>query len=173
MSEMYGVIKCAYFNNLQRTAELNNRISERNIPSKPLQPHFGVRPVSTKYDMMSVVDRRAKSNVPITKQPIHSVSNNFNPGSAQAPWEGFARNINDESRLRNQFFALQRCENASFIPSSTSDMYEVNVGGRVEAQTHPKLFETDDLGYFNPNPNTNVVGHNIFHNSTRNQIKNI
>lgn len=170
---MYGVVNCVYYNNLQRSAELSERISERNIPSKPLQPQFSVRPVSTKYDMMSVVDRREKSSVPIKKQPLYNVNNTFNPGSAQAPWDGFATNINDESRLRNQFFALQRCENANYVPPSTSDMYQVNVGGRVEQQTHNRLFETDDLGYFNPNPDTEKVGYNIFNNCTREQIKNM
>ena len=170
---MYGVVKCMYYNNLQRSAELSERISERNIPSTPLQPNFSVRPVSTKYDMMSVVDRREKPSIPIKKQPIYSVNKSFNPGTAQAPWDGFATKINDESRLRNQYFALQRCDNARYIPPSTSDMYNVDVGGRMEQQTHKLLFETDDLGYFNPNPDTENVGHNIFNNCTREQIKNI
>lgn len=170
---MYGVVKCMYYNNLQRTAELNERISERNIPSTPLEPSFSVRPVSTKYDMMSVIDRREKSSIPIKKQSVYSVNKVFNPGTAQAPWDGFANRINDESRLRNQYFALQRCDNSVYIPPSTSDMYNVNVGGRIEKQTHKLLFKTDDLGYFNPNPDSDNVGNNIFNNCTREQIKNM
>ena len=173
MNEMYGVVNGAFFNNIERSVELSKRISQRNIPSKPLQAQFSVRPISTKYDIMSVVDGREKSSVSLKRHPVYNTSNTFNPGNAQGPWLGFATNVNDESKLRNQFFALQRCDNAAYIPSSKSDMYHVNVGGRMEVQSHPGLFENPDLGYFNPNPDNANVGHNIFNNSTRDQIKNV
>ena len=40
----------------------------------------------------------------------------------QAPWYGFTANINAESSLRNQFFALQDCDQGKYIPSTTSDL---------------------------------------------------
>ena len=172
-TKMYGVVEGAQFTNQRRSAELNERISVRNLPSAPLQQHFSIRPVSTKYDMMSIIDRRAKPSVPIQRVPTHNVATNFNPGTAQAPWEGFASNINDESTLRNQFFAIQNCEQAVYVPSSKSDLYEVKVGGRQEMQPHNGLFEEPDLAPFNPNPDMANVGHNMFHNNTREQVKNL
>ena len=40
-----------------RTEELNQRISSRNIPSNQLQAQFDIRPVSSKYAKMPIVDR--------------------------------------------------------------------------------------------------------------------
>lgn len=170
---LHGVEQGARLCNLQRSAELNKRISDRNLPSAPLQPQFSIRPVSTKYDLMSIIDRRVVPTVPIKRVPTHNVNGNFNPGNAQAPWEGFAANINDESTLRNQFFAIQNCDKAAYVPSSRSDMYDVKVGGRAEMQPHRDLFAEPELAPFNPNPYNAIVGHNLFHNSTREQIKNV
>lgn len=173
MTHMYGVIDGAYLNNVRRCAELNERICARNIPSSPLQPHFSSRPVSTKFDLMAVVDRHKESSVPLMNQPKHSVETVFNPGTAMAPWGCFAENINNESNLRNQFTALQKCDLSAYVPASTSDLYEISVKGRNEIQTHRGLFEEQRLASFDPNPNKKVVGHLLFNNDTRNQIKSV
>ena len=104
---MYGVIDGGMFCNLGRNSELSERMAQRNVPSAPLQPQFSLRPVSTKYALLPVVDRRAPASVPIKVEPTYSTRRIFNPGTAQAPWSGFATNVNKESELRDQFFALQ------------------------------------------------------------------
>ena len=173
-NKFHGVEEGLRLIHLKRTEELNQRITERNIPNVPLQPQFSIRPVSTKYDLMSVIDRREKPNVDIKGLPIHNVNTNFNPGNAQAPWEGFACNINDESTLRNQFSTIQNCDDDTvYVPSSKSDMYHVKVSGRQEQQSHEELFVKPELAPFNPNPNNLIVGHNLFNNFTRTQVKNI
>ena len=53
--------------------------------------------------------------MPIKCEPIFNPANTFNPGTANAPWSGFSTNINTESQLRNQFFALQRNDQAEYI----------------------------------------------------------
>lgn len=170
MSEMYGVINGVEICNLFRNEELNLRMSERNIPSNDLAPQFSMRPVSTKYALMPIVDIRPKSNVPINHLPTYNVQKTFNPGTAQAPWSGFSAKINDESALRNQFFALQNCPHTQYIPSTNSDMYKVHVSGKPVQQTHPNLFKTEQFDNFNPN--TCNTGYNLFNNCTRQQLKN-
>ena len=170
-SKMYGVIDGIYYCNQARTEELSRRMALRNIPSAPLQPQYTVRPVSTKYDMMSIIDRRPKSTVPLQSYPVYNIESTFNPGSAVAPWSGFATEVDDESRLRNEFFALQKCEQAEYVPSTKSDMYRVHVDATDAVQPYPDLFHKIDFAPFNPNIcNT---GHNIFDNCTRQQIKDI
>ena len=171
MSQLYGVVNGVYYCGMERTEQLSQRMAERNIPSATLQPQFSIRTVSTKYEMMPIFDRRPKAKVPIKREPTYSVGTTFNPGSAQAPWSGFASNINRESQLRNQFFALQRCEQPNYVPSTTSDMYQVQVAGRPEAQPFPGLFTEPDLAPFNPNVCN--LGRNIFDNCTRQQLKNV
>ena len=165
---MYGVVKGVYYNNIDSNEELNNRITERNVPSDKLQPQFSIRPVSTKYSMLPIFDRRADTTVPIERQPTYSINNVFNPGNAEAPWSGFASNINKESTLRNQFFALQKCGQSSYIPSSSSDMYNVVASGRSEVQPYPDLFKEQKFSKFNPN--TYDLGGDVFNNFTRTQL---
>lgn len=44
----------------ERTEELNQKISSRNIPSKELEPNFDFRPVMTKYSRFPMVDQKKK-----------------------------------------------------------------------------------------------------------------
>jgi hypothetical protein len=169
MNEMKGVVDGVYYCQMERTAQLSERMYERNIPSAVLQPSFSIRPVASKYELMPIYDRRAPVTVPIQKQPTYNVSTVFNPGSGVAPWSGFASNVNVESSLRNQFFALQNCEQSNYVPSTQSDMYHVSVGGRQEQQPFPNLFKTEQFEaktYMNGSTGTNV-----FSNHTRQQMK--
>ena len=169
---MYGVINGYKVCNMERNLELDNRIYERNIPSTPLQPSFSLRPVPTKYELLGIYDRRAPASVPMERFPVYSVSSTFNPGTAQAPWSGFATNINTESVLRNQFFALQNCEQAEYIPSSTSDMYQQS-GELASSNTLPNPFvHLQRQETFEPfNPNSCGLGGGLFMNHTRQQLK--
>ena len=49
--------------------ETNTRIYQRNLPSQLLQSYIDVRPVSTKYSLLPIVDPRAKPTVPYIAQP--------------------------------------------------------------------------------------------------------
>ena len=157
----------------ERTEELNYRISNRNVPSHPLQPQFGIRPLSTKYSMLPIFDRRPVPNVSIEVLPTYNIRETFNPGNAQsaAPWSGFASNINDESRLRNQFFAYQRGAGQScYIPSKYSNMYECKIPANDQVvQPYPSLFDKPTFEEFNPCPKDNGI--NLFNNFTRHQVR--
>lgn len=169
---MFGVVNGLYYCNLERTHELDNRMYDRNIPSAQLQTVVDMRPVSTKYDLMSVVDRRVIPTVPLVSQPSFNINNTFNPGNLKSPWSGYAVHVNDESRLRNQFFANQNNAHAHYIPSSDSDMYRVKVdGGIKDIQTHKQLFKTETFAPFDPSICN--IGNNIFNNYTRQQLKDL
>ena len=165
-----NIIKDVHICNQERTQELNDRIYNRNLPSSELQMHFAPRSVSTKYATMPIVNPRKKSVVPIKIQPTYQTTQTFNPGSA-GPWAGFASKVDDESKLRSQFFALQKCEQSEYVPSSTSDLYEVAVTSRPVTQTHPLLFQSNNMAPFNPNPCN--LGNNFLYNHTRQQVKDI
>lgn len=169
MNSMFGVINGLYTCNHERVDEINNRISDRNLPSTNLQPQYDIRPVPTKYGYMTILDQYKKTSVPLNTYTPYSTNNTFNPGTAQAPWNGFSNNVNTESTLRNQFFALQNCEQSEYIPSSTSDLYQTKVDYVPQKQSHPLLFDKPDLEPFNPN--TCNLGNNLFNNHTRYQLK--
>jgi hypothetical protein len=153
---------------------MNERIYDRNIPSHVLQPYLSVRPVETKYTVLPIVDPRAPINVPLKQQPIYNSERVFNPGNRMSPWSGYVANVNLESELRNQVFALQYCSQAVYVPSSSSDMYPhtFKLGDKQKYhQPFPDLFAKESFSPFNPNPQK--IGNELFQNHTRQQLKEI
>ena len=151
--------------------ENNTRIYDRNIPSQMLQPYIDVRPVMTKYSYFPIVDPRRKINVPLEQMPTYNVNKVFNPGNTHSPWSGFASNVNTESELRNQIYALQKCSQSVYVPKSNSDLYNYNFTPKSTAQTHSLLFQNQGFEQFNPNPDEKTVGADMFMNSTRVQVR--
>ena len=165
-----------HYINDDRVEALNERIALRNVPSSILQPQFSLRPVATKYALLPIVDRRAPNSVPLQCYPTFDVQHTFNPGTGAGPWCGFAKNVNNESLLRNQFAALQSAGQAYYIPPTTSDLYMSPLIPEVvtEEQPFPFLFEEPVLAPFNPNVHkAQGVGINLFDNCTRQQLKQI
>lgn len=168
---MFGVVNKLYICNQERARQLNDRISDRNIPSAPLQPQYSMRPVLSKYSVMPILDQRATPSVSMGSFPVFNPEQTFNPGNAQAPWSGFSSSVNTESILRNQVFALQNCERAYYVPSSKSDMYNVRVPEKYVEQPHPDLFNHQQ--FCNHNPNEHNLANKFFNNSTRTDVKNL
>jgi len=167
-----GVMEGGYYScNVERYQVLNDRIANRNIPSEYLQSSFSSRPVSTKYSKLPIVDQYKQANVPLVKAQPYNIGTTFNPGNAEAPWSGYASNVDVETILRNQVFALQKGDKSAYVPSSKSDLYNTEVVGRQEQQTFPGLFSPQTLQPFNPN--TYNLAQDVFNNSTRQQLKNV
>jgi hypothetical protein len=100
--------------------ELNKRLENRNTPSAPLQPMYDIRPVATKYTMFHTVDPKINSTESQYHYDPHKI---FNPGN-RAPVDYFIKNIDVESKLRSQFFAIQTSPQAVYIPELNSQLYE-------------------------------------------------
>ena len=167
------------FDNLSSSGRqniMNKRSYSRNIPSQPLQPYLDARPVLTKYSILPVVDPRKEIKTPLIQQSTFDLEQIFNPGNvtASAPWSGFASNINNESELRGQIFALQECSQAKYIPSSKSTLYNVQWQNSQEiSQPFPHLFKKETFAPTEPNPDANKIGFALFNNATRQQLKNL
>jgi hypothetical protein len=136
-----------------------------------LQPYLDVRPVMTKYTHFPIVEPRKSNSVPLTVQPTFSPHNVFNPGNTTSPWSGFASNVNVESELRNQIYALQKCSQSVYVPSSKSDLYNYGFTPKPTHQSHSLLFQNESFSQFNPNPDAKTVGTGMFFNSTRVQVR--
>jgi len=153
--------------------QTNERIYKRNIPSQMMQPYIDARPVITKYSYFPIVDPRKNISVPLRQFPAYDINKVFNPGNTMSPWSGFATNINKESELRNQIYAIQKCSQSVYIPSSKSDLYSYNFHTKTQPNAHELLFHNESFESFNPNPSTDICGSSIFYNNTRCQVKDI
>lgn len=171
--EILGVSKYALYGQEDRVEELNKRIGSRNNIEKKLEPNFDLRPTSTKYDHFPVLDKQ-----PTTKKQdyeTYKLSNQFYNGNARAPPSGYFSNIDLESNLRNQHFALQKGASQSvYVPTSESDMYKVKVPYVPSEQPHPTLFTQQKFSTdLHENLQNNKIGVDTFHNHTRTQLRNM
>lgn len=158
----------------QRQQTVYLRSAERNIPSQPLQPYLDARPVMTKYSILPIVDPRKPIETPLIQQATYTPEKIYNPGNDSGPWSGYASNINHESELRNQIFALQSCTQAAYIPSSKSSLYQVQFQNTNKPQQpFPGLFQNQQFCPTNPNSNPDKVGFALFNNATRQQTKDL
>ena len=164
----------AYTDNstLERQMITNMRTFERIIPSQPLQPYLDSRPASTKYSLLPVVDPRKEVNVPLIQRATYEQHSMYNPGDS-APWSGYASNVNDESLLRNQVYALQKCSQSVYIPSSKSNLYvHKTINSYPVEQPHKYLFK-DQTFSKKPFKHSEHIGYAMFNNATRCQLKNL
>jgi len=171
--KIYGVPEGIYYGQFDRTEELNDRLGSRHFPDIALQPNYTPRPVQTKYaHFPGMVNGSAKPPVPIIRHLDHVVELNFNPGSARAPPHGYLNNVDTETLLRNQAFALQHgADQGIYVPSSNSDLYKTTIVSRPGPQPHPDLFAKSQLtGRANPVEGTSI-GRDVFFNHTRTQLR--
>ena len=159
--------------NMERTQELSRRMNVRNYPSDKLPINIDPRAVQTKRVHFPILDARKKSNVNLENRGIFCSKRIFSPGDS-APYNGYANKINDESKLKNIIFPIQKGLQSKYIPNMTSDLYmnHRQIVGRNELNPYPNLFreevyKTEAPCYYEQ------VGTKTFHNNTKVQLKNI
>jgi hypothetical protein len=169
-----GVVQGCQYGQNERVDELNNRMSNRQFPDAPLEPNFTPRATPTKYSLFPIVNLRKPATEPIYQQEPYNQYNNFNPGTARAPPSGFLNNIDTETVLRNQTFALQKgAGQNAYVPTLNSELYNVKVVSQPGEQTHPLLFSRPDFtNRVHPNLEQNNIGRDNFFNHTRTQLRN-
>lgn len=97
---------------------------------------------------------------------------NFNPGTAKAPVCGYIRNVDVETVLRNQTFALQRADQNVYVPTKDSELYNVRIISKPSEQPHPLLFTKNEFNNNIHNEN-DKIGKDYFYNHTRTQLRNL
>ena len=140
---------------MDRVDELNNRIHSRHFGTNFLEPVFDPRPVNTRGGMMPIISTQKEPTVEYFNYELYDSEKMFTDATKKPPYRGFSSRINDESELRNQFFALQRSEKGTYVPSSKSDLYSVdvpsqNIQGDDLKHQHRGLFKEEEFSSFNP-----------------------
>jgi hypothetical protein len=172
-NKMYGVVQGVSYGQQERVDELNDRISSRHFPDMPLQPNYDPRPVPTKYSLFPIVDRKKPVKEVALPYPSYS-TNYFNPGTAKGPTSGFFSNVDTETILRNQTFALQHTDQSVYVPSSSSDLYKVDIVSKPVEQPYPLLFSRFAFDHkVHPNNESGNIGNETFFNHTRTQLRNM
>jgi hypothetical protein len=171
-----GLVDGLYYKTDVLVDRINDRAYSRNFPDSPLQPYFTPRATPTRYSHFPITNLRTEPSVPLIPYPEYSVEYNFNPGNApRGPGNGFFSNVDRESVLRNQFFALDKnSDKGVYVPESKSDLYNDAVPhtSEVVQQPFPLLFNSnteqiETRGF----TGGAQIGENAFNNSTRTQLR--
>jgi hypothetical protein len=150
--------------NLDYDNELNNRLKDRWFPSDNLQPLYDFRPCSTKYTWFQTMEETPSSSLNQVKYLPYTTSRVFNPGS-RAPVDFFLSSIDQESRLRNQFMALQKSDQSVYVPCTQSDLYN-NPMVSNEKNNYKEVNNFSSREQKTPDKNNE-----LFHNPTRTNIR--
>ena len=146
--------------NIDYENKMNRQIFQRNIPDHQLKPLFDFRPQSTKYTHFQVVDKNTSNEVEL----LNYKEGGFNPGYRGNTDEYF-KHIDKENGLRNQFMSLQRDNQAFYVPSSNSELYNNKMSyKKVNYSIYKPINTTNKL--------KKDLAPNLFHNSTRYYMKN-
>jgi len=171
-----------YYGQFERTDEIDKRIYERTLTTNtPLRPNFDPRPVETRHFLFPISPYVSKEflnrpPVPVRNYLEYDTTKVFSSIQSKAPVEGYFHNVNTESSLRNQYFGLQHgAINATYIPSSTSDLYKINVASSpldYYEQPFPNLFKKQTYHTRQNETITNsLVGKSVFNNATKQQLR--
>ena len=155
-------------NNLKYDNELNERLNTRYFPSEVLKPVFDSRPVSTKYSHFQLFEEQKATTVPLMNYKTYSPHEVFTPGDGKAPAEYFFTNVDVESKLRNQFMALQKCDRAEYVPEVNSTLYTSDK--YIPIYSLQKETPVSDIHF---NPDRCNLAPNLFFNHTRINLKNM
>lgn len=167
-----GLVDGVIYQHNERVDELNDRIFSRISADVPLKPLFTPRSVMTRYSLFPVIDRRAAPTIDLRNYLDYSVSDHFSAAQSRAPVDGYFRNVELESGLRNQHYSLSSAPQKCYVPSSNSDLYRVRaVGGSLnEPQPFDNLFREFTFED-SARPNVNTCPANSYFNSTRSQLR--
>jgi len=165
--------KYIYIRNVGRRQTLDTRIQNRIEPTTKLEMTYDPRPVHTRRVIMPIVDCQKPINVPMEKTFLYDTNLIFNPGDS-APFYGYANKIDDESKMRNIFFPIQKNGQSKYIPDSKSDLFDNSYLAqhtKKHEMKHNLLFERT---YFPSGHNANInLGTDLFNNHTRQQTKDL
>lgn len=169
-----GLVEGIEYRQNERTDELNNRIFQRIQCDTPLQPLYQPRPSMTKKSLFPIIDIHKKLP-PKDSYLDYSTEQYFAPIHSKGPVNTYLQNIDTESNLRNQLFALSSAPQRVYVPSSNSDLYrDRKVGGSLnEKQPYPNLFV---YPFFDSSLHPNLVDNSTvgslnFFNDTRAQLR--
>ena len=155
--------------NIEYDNTLNKRIVDRYFPNQSLQPNLDPRPSSTKYQKYPFI-KIEKNSVNLNKYPYFNPEKTFYTGNAKAPIHFVMDSVDTESRLRNQFFALQKNDQAQYIPSLNSSLYNMNSPLQQRPNNSENYNKIENIAF---NPDKCNLAPETFNNNTRLNLKNL
>ncbi len=166
MSEFYFNCNKQKINNVD---QINSNILARILSDGNADVLISPRPRSTLFTRpLENIIPSPPCEEPIIKYNTNTY-NSFLPATTNGPWSRYSANINTESILKNQVYALQNHPQANYIPNSNSEMYN-----NIMAKNYIDDINMNNLDNKNNSTSCSLptnLGNKLFNNPTRQQIK--
>ena len=120
MSEINNYCKSSSPNTVD---EINKRVFQRIMATGTTDVLLSSRPQQTLFTkpLQNIIP-----HPPCLSQELKFKTNSANPTTRLGAWSRYTANINTESELRNQIYALQNSPQSVYVPNSNSDLYKPN-----------------------------------------------
>lgn len=161
---------------------INKRILERTMQFENIEALISPRPQSTLFTLplQDIIPPESCKSIILNYENNYNfnstTNSNANTCNINGKWCRYVNNIDTESILKNQVYALQHAPHTKYVPDSCSDLYKSNTiktyNQRAKQSTHSNLSNQNNpinpINPINPDPPFSVV----FNQDTRQILKN-
>jgi len=158
---------------------INKRILERTMQFENIEALISPRPQSTLCTMplQNIIPHESCKAIILNYEnnyTLNSTTSNANTCNINGKWCKYVNNIDTESILKNQVYALQHAPHTKYVPDSCSDLYKSNtIKTYNNYNKNMKQYNPSNISNI-PNipniPNTNFSI--VFNEDTRQILKN-
>ena len=158
---------------------MNYKILERTMQFENIEALISPRPQSTLFTLplQDIIPPESCKSIILNYENNYNfnstTNSNANTCNINGKWCRYVNNIDTESILKNQVYALQHAPHTKYVPDSCSDLYKSNTiktyNQRAKQSTYSNLSnQNNPITPINPDPPFSVV----FNQDTRQILKN-
>jgi hypothetical protein len=150
---------------------INKRILERTMQFENIEALISPRPQSTVCTMPldNIILNESCRSIILNYENTNSTTSDTNTCNIDGKWCKYVNNIDTESILKNQVYALQHAPHTKYVPDSSSELYKSNT-----IKTYNKNAKQSTHSNINNPNNPNIESHisTLFNQDTRQILKN-
>ncbi len=156
---------------------MNYKILERTMQFKNVEALISPRPQSTLCTMplQNIIPHESCKSIILNYENTEHTTNSENTCNINGKWCKYVNNIDTESILKNQVYALQHAPHTKYVPDSCSELYKSNT-----IKTYNKNSKHSNLNSTNTTNSTNMESNSspnlnlsvVFNQDTRQILKN-
>ena len=150
---------------------MNYKILERTMQFENIEALISPRPQSTVCTMPldNIILNESCRSIILNYENTNSTTSDTNTCNIDGKWCKYVNNIDTESILKNQVYALQHAPHTKYVPDSSSELYKSNT-----IKTYNKNAKQSTHSNINNPNNPNIESHisTLFNQDTRQILKN-
>ena len=153
---------------------MNYKILQRTMQFENIEALISHRPQSTLCTMPleTIIPHESCRAIILNYEHTDITNSDTNTCNTNGKWCKYVNNIDTESMLKNQVYALQHAPHTKYVPDSSSDLYKSNTI-KTYNKNSKQCKRANPTNPTNPtNPNIESYIPTLFNQDTRQMLKN-